>query len=376
MMASTSFFHTDKAETALSPPVNFDTAAAGRPLPQLVQWYAELLPLYSINPHGGTCYAERSRRLVIDAERRLMALLGISEGSADVIWTSGVTEALNLAATALRGKNVLLDPGAHEALSKPLSNAICIPFQIDGNGRLYSDNHCGNAALSHINNETGVEQDLAQIRHEIGDGIVLVDAAQSFCRVRIPWNEAGIDMLAISSRKIGGPASVGALVCRRGRTELKPLILGGGQQRGVRSGTVDVCGIEMFVRSAESLYAAMAEGTARIKALNAEFRSCLEAFRWRHEVVCGDGERHIHLLHLPGYEGAVLSRILADNHGIMVASSSACSAEHGGGSTTMRALGYSEQAAKEAIRISFDANSTTDDIHFLFDALDRTLEDF
>ncbi len=351
-------------------------AAAGRPLPQLAQWYAELLPLYSINPHGGTCYAERCRRLVIEAERRLLALLGIREGSADVIWTSGVTEALNLAATALRGKDVLLDPGAHEALAKPLSNAICIPFQIDGNGRLHSDVLCDNAALSHINNETGVEQDLERIGRETGDGILLVDAAQSFCRTQIPWNEAGIDMLAVSSRKIGGPASVGALVCRRGRTNLKPLILGGGQQRGLRSGTLDVCGIEMFVRSAESLYAAMAERAARIKALNAEFHNCLEAFRWSHEVVCGDGERHIHMLHLPGYEGAVVSRILAEDHGIMVASSSACSAEHGGGSTTMRALGYSEQASKEAIRISFDGNSTTDEIKRLFDALNKTLENF
>lgn len=357
-------------------PINLDTAAAGRPLPQLSQWYAELLPLYSFNPHGGTCYSERSRRLVIDAERRLLALLGITEGSADVIWTSGVTEALNLAATAFRDKDVLLDPGAHEALSKPLAIARCAKFQIDGSGRLHSDVSCDNAALSHINNETGVEQDIVRIRREIGDGLILVDAAQSFSRTRIPWNEAGIDMLAVSSRKIGGPANVGALVCRCGRVALKPLILGGGQQHGLRSGTLDACGIEMFVRAAECLSAAMAERQSIICALNVEFRKCLEAFRWPHELVCGAGDRHIHMLHLLGFEGAVVSRILAEEHGIMVASSSACSAEHGGGSTTMRALGYSEKAAKEAIRISFDGNTTTEEIKRLFYALNKTLEDF
>ena len=356
--------------------INFDAAAAGLPFPLLAQWYCELLPDYSINPHGGTCYSERSRRLVMEAERRLLALLSIPEGSADVIWTSGVTEALNLAATALRGRDVLLDPGAHDALAKPLANAKCRKFQIENDGRLHSDTPAEASALSHVNNETGVEQNLARIRQETGNGLLLVDAAQSFCRIQIPWNEAGIDMLAISSRKIGGPASVGALICRRGRAALKPLILGGGQQRGLRSGTLDVCGIEMFVRAADSLCAEMALRQARIKALNEEFFRCLNGFRWKNELVCGGGKRHIHMLHLPGFEGAVISRILAEDHGIMVASSSACSAEHGGGSVTMKALGYSEQAAKEAIRISFDADCAPQEVHRLFKALDRTLENF
>ncbi len=306
-------------------PINFDTAAAGRPFPKLAEWYAELLPNFSINPHGGTCYAEVCRRAVIDAERRLLSLLCISEGSVDVIWTSGVTEALNLAATAFRGKDVLIDPGAHDALAMPLSNERSKPFVIDRDGSLHAGSICGNAALSHVNNETGVEQDLLRIRQEIGDGLMLVDAAQSFCRCRIPWNEAKIDLLALSSRKIGGPSSVGALVCRRGRVALKPLIVGGGQQHGMRSGTVDVCGIEMFVRTAECRHKAMAEQQVRIKALNAAFRECLGAFQRKYELVCGDIDRHIHMLYLPGFEGAVVSRILADEYGIIIASSSALS---------------------------------------------------
>ncbi len=358
-------------------PVNFDTAAAGRPLPQLVQWYGELLPLCSINPHGGTCYSERSRRVVLEAERRLLFLLGIREGTADVIWTSGVTEALNLAATALHGMEVLLDPGAHDALSKPLAGGVCRMFRIEREGSLHADVTDGGAAVSHVNNETGVEQDLVRIRGEIGNGmLLLVDAAQSFCRSRIPWNESGIDMLAVSSRKIGGPAGVGALICRRGRVAPRPLVVGGGQQRGLRSGTLDVCGIEMFVRAAEWLCSRMEESRQRLKVLNTEFRNCLAAFRWPNELVCGDGDRHIHMVHIPGFEGAVISRILAEDYGIMVASSSACSAEHGGGSKTMLSLGYSTKASKEAIRISFDRDSTTDEICRLFDALSRTLENF
>ena len=356
-------------------PINLDTASAGRPFPKLAEWYGELLPVYSLNPHGGTCYAERCRRKLLDAERRLLALLGIRDGSAEIIWTSGVTEALNLAATAFGGMDAMVDPGAHAAMSMPLLSSGR-HFQIGKDGSLFTDGPCSAAALSHVNNETGIEQDLRMIRGEIGDGLLLVDAAQSFCRTRIPWEEARIDMLALSSRKIGGPASVGALVCRKGRTALKPLILGGGQQRGMRSGTLDVCGIEMFVRTAECRCDGMPELLERQRRLCAELRSCLAAFPRRHEIVCGDGDRHIFMLHLPGYEGAVVSRILAEDYGIIVAASSACSAEHGGGSTTMRAMGYSVREAKEAVRISFDDRTEVEDIQAFFDALSKALDHF
>ncbi len=375
------------------PRIFFDSAAAARPHPRLAEWYAELLPVCSVNPHGGTCYAERARRVVLDAARRLLRLLHIPEGEADVIWTSGVTEALNLAATLPHGE-LLFDPTAHASLTAPLerSSAARMPFMVQRNGKLLLGCHafasleCESgsprmAAISHVNNETGVLQDVCALRTAVGPStLMLLDCAQSFCKCNIPWREAHLDAVALSSRKIGGPASVGALVIRKTLVDgLHPEIVGGGQQRGLRSGTMDVCGIEMFVRAAEDAASHLAEYKSRLLELNRLYDEQLEGFahKWK-AVKVGETEHDgaIHLLHLPGYEGAVVSRILAEEYGVLVASSSACSAEHGSGSTSMRAMGFSEQEAKEAIRVSFDFQNTPDELRELFHVLDKTLAEF
>lgn len=364
--------------------VYFDSAAAARPHPELLRWYEELLPFAFVNPHGGTCYAERARRILLDAERRLLALLGIRETEAFVIWTSGVTEALNLAVSAAHGIAVL-DPGAHAALKEPLIRRMCssmYSFTMDADGYIHPPecSQCDFAAFSLVNNEIGVVQKPELISCWLhgctGRKIVLADGAQAFCKFPIAW-ESCIDMLALSSRKIGGPAGVGALVVRKGRAELAAQILGGGQQGGLRSGTCDVCGVECFVRTAESTMKRMAKADAHI----ADLRSCFWKFckeygaEWPGKAV-GNG-RHILMIALPErYEGAVVSRILAENYGIVISSASACSAEHGGSSTAMLAMGYSPMASRASIRISFDEQNTVDDVRMLVDSLHKTLTNY
>ncbi|MBR4221589.1 MAG: aminotransferase class V-fold PLP-dependent enzyme [Victivallales bacterium] len=375
------------------PRIFFDSAAAARPHPRLAKWYAELLPVCSVNPHGGTCYAERARRIVLEAACRLLRLLHIPDGEADVIWTSGITEALNLAATLAKG-TVLVDPTAHASLTAPLArcSAACMPFMVQRDGKLAVSCHSfaslegesgapSLAAISHVNNETGVLQDVCALRTAVGPSTqMLLDCAQSFCKCDIPWREAHLGAVALSSRKIGGPASVGALVIRKTLVDgLRPELVGGGQQKGIRSGTMDVCGIEMFVRAAEDAVAHLADYKSRLLELNRLYDELLDGFasKWK-AVKVGETEPDgaIHLLHLPGYEGAVVSRILAEEYGVLVASSSACSAEHGSGSTSMRAMGFSEQQAKEAIRISFDIQNTPDELRELFQVLNNTLSEF
>ena len=150
---------------------------------------------------------------------------------------------------------------------------------------------------------------------------------------------------------------------------------GSGQQGGLRAGTLDVCGIEMFVRAAESMASAAADRETRLAELNMAFEGMLEDFRSRHDVrLVGDSRgSHIHMLLARGYEGAVVSRILAQRFGIMVASSSACSAEHGEGSRSMRAMGYGMEESMQAIRISMDDEVEKKDIARLFQALEWTL---
>lgn len=366
-----------------SPRIYLDSAAAARPNPLLAQWYAELLPVCGVNPHGGTCFAEQARRIALEAARRLLRLLRIPEGEAEVIWTSGVTEALNLASSLAQGA-FLLDPTAHAALREPIlrtARQVAYPG-VDRTGRLLSPKGAADGmAIGHVNNETGVRQELCPLREALGrNAIMILDCAQSFCKAEIPWEAAGVDAMALSSRKIGGPASVGALVVRRSRLgQMRAEIIGGGQQGGLRSGTLDVCGVEMFARAAEHAFSRMAEHRRRMLELNGLYAELLKSFaaKWK-AVPVGEPpeDAAIHMLHIPGREGAVLSRILADEHGILVASSSACSAEHGQGSLSMRAMGFSAQAAKEALRVSFDAEDNGDELREFFAALDAVLEGF
>lgn len=374
-------------------PLYFDSAAAGMPNPMLAKWYGELQEGYFYNPHGGTCYGEKCRRMALEAERRLLFLLGIKTGDAKVIWTSGVTEALNLAVLGYspHAKNaaVLLDPGAHSSLSLPClmrqktgASIHSLPLAKDGMVDMSSGTVCDLLALSLVNNETGAEQDLRKCRNALdrmnGSRIMLVDAAQAFCKQHIPWSEGKIDMLALSSRKIGGPAAVGALVIRKNRVALEPNMLGGGQQDGLRPGTVDVCGVEMFVRTAESVYASLRENGRRVQQLSALFwRTISEANvpEWL-RISPENASPHIAMLSFPGYEGAVLARILADKEGILISSSAACSAENGKPSATIAAMGFDESVSRGAIRVSFSPENTEAEVLSLVAALKKTLETY
>jgi len=370
--------------------VNLDNAAAAPPNPHLAEWYAELLPDYYYNPHSGTCVAERCRRLVLEAERRLLALLGIPEREANVVWTSGVTEALNLAAQAVLPEKavVAIDPGAHPALAEPCKvwpNAKAMPCGPFGEIQPH-EGICDLCAVSHINNETGYIQNLPTLRTTLnshgGQGLLLVDAAQSFCKSAIPWQAARIDLLALSSRKIGGPAAVGVLVVRKD-VKLHPQLLGGGQQKGLRSGTVDAIGIELFVRAAEEAMRHHLHNGHHIADLSAQLWTCLHERHdntlphWQplHSGTQADSP-YINLFSFPGYEGAVLARTLAERHGVLVSSSSACSAENGRLSPGLQAMGIDEATIRGALRVSFSTESTSQELEIFLKALRKTLADY
>ena len=246
---------------------------------------------------------------------------------------------------------------------------------------------CDLCAVSHINNETGFTQDLPAIRESLnacgGTGVLLVDAAQSFCKSPIPWRQARIDMLALSSRKIGGPAAVGALVVRKG-LDIRAQLLGGGQQNGLRSGTVDAIGIELFIRSAESAMRHHASNGRRVTDLSAELWAYLYERRgmpdfpnWQplHSATPADSP-YINLFSFPDYEGAVLTRILAERHGVLVSSSSACSAESGRLSPGLLAMGVEESVIRGALRVSFSTESTFQDLQTFLSALEKSLADY
>ena len=365
--------------------IYLDYAASGLVREEIANRYAEYCRDYSLNPHGGTVYAETCRRKIQESEHRLLQCLGIRDGEAHVLWTSGGTEALNLAIYGSFDEHggIFVDAAAHPAMLRP-SEACgnCCKMAVDGEGRIMFQENCltksSLVCVCHANNESGAVQDLLSIRHQMnvaGGGRLLVDAAQSFGKLPIPWRSAGIDLLAVSSRKIGGPASVGALIVRNG-IKLRPLILGGGQQGGLRSGTVDTVGVMMFAAAAEMAVAEQKNVYDKVRQLNELLWNGLAAFGKYGLVRLSpkDGSPYIASFAFKGYEGAVLKRILAQNENIVISTGSACSAESGELSHVFKGMGFDDATVRGALRVSFGHGSQEGDVIAFLAGLKRTIE--
>lgn len=350
----------------MPPLVYLDHAAATPVRPDLLAEHAELCARFVANPHGTTRQSEVCRRAVAEAERRLLGALGIDWREAQVIWTSGGTEADNLACLGVlrrRPTTCLVDAAAHAAMLEPCRQAaICQEIPLDEAGALCLAGPdwaaAGLVAVCQVNNETGAAADLLALRAAMDAGrsraLLAVDAIQALGKIPIPWRAARLDLVALSARKIGGPAGVGALVVRRG-VELQPLLFGGGQQRGLRPGTVDVIGVTEFSLAAERVVAAQAEHTLRCRQLAERVRTVLAG---EVRFLSPDaGVPHILALSLPGYEGAVLMRLLAELD-VVVGAGSACHAESPETSHVLRAMGCDEATARGQLRLSFGPDST------------------
>ncbi|NMA46411.1 MAG: aminotransferase class V-fold PLP-dependent enzyme [Lentisphaerae bacterium] len=341
---------------------------------------------FVVNPHGGSCFAEFCRRAIIKAEERLLACIGSNPDEASVIWTSGGTEALNLAVQGFvcrPEQEIHCEAGAHAAMLVPFQARLkrgqpgkVLPLTPQGQVLLDLQQPPALLALSHVNNETGAIQDLAACRRHIGDKrtALLVDAAQSLGKCPIPWQAASIDLLAISGRKIGGPQAVGALVVRRGHA-LTPQLLGGGQQRGMRSGTVDTIGVLLFADAAEMACAAMPVLQRQHQALSRRLHEGLTRLeRYRCRLLSPPGAApHIAMLAFEGYEGAIIMRLLAEREQILVGTGSACSAESKELSHVLKAMAVPEKIARGAIRVSLGPRTSAQDIDALLAALERVL---
>ncbi len=372
--------------------MNYLDYAAACPIhPDIAEQYSSCSQRYFANPHGGSCFAEECRRIILDAERRLLGCLAIPAESARVIWCSGGTEALNLAITGLAGMRKIdpaaYDPTSHPAMLEPLKKlgrrgSALLSMPVDHQGIVQPFNDLTDSlpflCCCHVNNETGQIQPLFLLREAIGAKCILcVDAVQSFGRIPIPWEEAHIDLAVISSRKIGGPSSVGALICRRG-IDLAPLILGGGQQYGLRSGTLDTTAIRLFADSAVWACQNRSKEAKRRRQLNQYLRQSIENLsigKWP-VFSSPNGVPDIFSFAIPGYEGALIARILAEKNQILIGTGSACSAESAQTSHVLKAMGIPKKIARCQLRVSFGYATTKEDLDAFLEALPNALKEF
>lgn len=220
-----------------------------------------------------------------------------------------------------------------------------------------------------VNNELGsilpVREAVQAVKAAGCPALVHCDAVQGFLKVPFTPKELGVDLLSVSGHKIHAPKGVGALYVRRG-LKLPPLIRGGGQEGGCRSGTEATAQLAAFAAAARLGAASMGEDTARMSALKAYAMERLAQEVPQVVVLVPDGAAHILPISLPGYKSEVTVRDLSDR-GVYISSGSAC--HRGKPSHVFAALKLPKPQLDGALRVSFSHESTQADVEALVQGL-------
>lgn len=323
------------------------------------------------NPSSVHAQGRAARHRIETARRAVAALVGRED--ADVIFTSGGTEADALAVRGLGRAAVLVAAIEHDAVLAAAPDAPRVPVTADGTldlsalETLLTPESPGLLCVMWANNETGVVQPVAEIaRLAHGAGWLLhVDAVQGAGRLD-PAALVGADSIALSAHKLGGPPGVGALLVREGLA-VAPLIGGGGQERGRRSGTENDVGIAGFAVAAEAASLGREAEAARLTALRARLEQGVRGHAGEARIMGAGADRLCNTVSiaLPGV--AAETQVMAlDLAGVAVSAGSACSSGKVKRSHVLDAMLPGDPIAGEAIRVSLGWASAAEDVeHFL-----------
>ena len=352
-------------------------------------------PYAGANPNSLHTLGREAARALDGARRDLVRALGGGFRPSDVVFTSGGTESNNLAllglaeatrARASRRNRVIVSAIEHDsvldvrgALRERGFEVELAPAGRDGIVRVDAlsgllDERAALVSVMYANNETGVIQpvgELARLAHAAG-AVFHTDAVQAFGHV--PLELSDVDAVSVAAHKLGGPVGVGALVVR-GRTPLRPLSFGGGQEGGRRAGTQDVRGALAFAAVSRACAARLNEDRASVSAR-------AEAL---YERLCAPGtgivpttSEAVDAGRLPGIVSILVPEvdsetlILAlDQEGFEVSAASACSSGSLDASHVLLAMGVPRNEALGSLRISFDERVGEDSLHRFSDTLVR-----
>jgi cysteine desulfurase len=322
-------------------------------------------------------FGRRARAQIEDAREKIGA--GVGAAAENVVFTSGASEALQLAMTSAGAASLIISAVEHDAVFEHATRALKADrvAPVDANGvidlealaRLLADApKPALVALQLANNETGVIQPVAKVAalcREHG-ALLLVDAAQAFGRIPVDIADLDATYLVVSSHKLGGPTGVGALILAPG-APFATTRFGGGQERGRRPGTENAGAIVGFGVAVEWALRDLAEESARVAALRDRFEAGLPG----DAVVFGaDAKRlpNTSNFALPGL-AAETAVIAMDLEGVAVSSGAACSSGKVRSSRVLAAMGVDAALAKAALRVSFGHESKESDVDEALNAL-------
>ena len=332
------------------------------------------------------------RKDVEDARHKISELVG--SVPSEIVFTASGTEANNLAIKGFywkSGKKVIVTSNfEHHAVLDPVewlaenqsAEIIYVPVKRDGFidldflRKVVAERGAEIAVISimHSNNELGSIQPIAEVVKIAGSIPVHTDAAQSFGKVDFNFDALGVSAATVSAHKLGGPLGVAALVLKHG-IDLAPLLHGGGQERDIRSGTINAPGIVAFAKAAEVAVAERENNFKKIRALRDQLISGLHSAV--PDIVFNSPKDPalpgVVNVSIPGTESDALL-LLLDSEGISASAGSACSAGVPRPSHVLVAMGISEELADASLRISIGASNTSKEIEKVIAVMPSVVE--
>jgi cysteine desulfurase len=336
-------------------------------------------------------FGREAHAAVEEARAHVAALLGAEP--ADIVFTSGATESDNLAvrgaahALSARGHHIVTTAIEHPAVLEPCRSLARSGFEVTevpvgGDGIVSVEETIAALRPSTVlvsvmaaNNEIGTLQPIAEIARACGERGILIhsDAVQAIGRVPFDVNATGTDLVSVSAHKVYGPKGVGALYVRRSRRpriRLEAQAEGGGQERGIRSGTLNVPGIVGFGEAARLARHAFATGEpARIGALRDRLLAGLRAGLDGVEVNGSTDQRLPGNLNVSIAHAEAETLILSLGGGIALSSGAACAEAGGKGSHVLRAIGLSDERIYTSLRFGIGRFNDAAEIDVVVDAL-------
>lgn len=364
--------------------VYLDNAATTRVCPEAADIaYKTMLETYG-NPSSTHTKGREAKAVLDNARKQLAAALDCAPG--EVYFTSCGSEGDNWAiingAESMRrkGLHIISSEVEHDAVRKSMDELKRRGFEVtmlkpESDGSISPEAVAAAlrpdtvlVSLMMVNNETGAVTDIAAVAKALkkAKSIALLhtDAVQGFMKVPFSAKRLGADMITVSGHKIHAPKGIGALYIKTG-VKIKPYIMGGAQESGLRAGTEAMPQIAAFGKACELAKASMNDATERMAQLR-QYAAGRIVAEMPEAVIVGGGAPHILSVSLPGWRSEVLMNFL-EARSVFVSRSSAC--KKGGRSHVLEAMGLPAEVIDGAVRISLSRYTTKDELDELCSVL-------
>lgn len=373
-----------------------DNAATTMPFPEVREIMMQTMETDYGNPSSMHQLGVDAEKYIKNAKEIIAKSLKVEEK--EIVFTSGGTESNNQAligtafANKRKGMHLITTNIEHASIHNPMLFLEDCGFRVsyisvDKNGHVNMDELldaiCEETILvsiMYVNNEIGAVEDIASIAKKIKekkkDLIFHVDAIQAYGKYPIYPKRMGIDLLSVSGHKIHGPKGIGFLYIKD-KLKINPYIYGGGQQRGMRSGTENVPGIAGLGMAVKLIYENQEEKREKLYELKQYFIDKITLLEdvfinGMEDMELKDTAPHVVSVCAKGIGSEVLLHALEDK-GVYVSSGSACSSNHPALSGTLQAIGLEKQMVESTIRFSFSIFTTKEELDYAIVAMEELL---